>query len=201
MACPRADPALLPLASLHAGKSPWLSAWGRDGARGVGKEPSHPRWDVLLPSAGTAAGFPGRPLQPSAGWGAARGALIRLAALGPAAARPGRPGAVLSPGKKMKVTGTSSGAAPFLSCPIPALPCHRCRRGAERVLPSLPSTGALGCWHCQAVGTVGRPQAQAGSQHGGFPASCKVCTAEMAFLQAAAGEEEKPGWAAVGKER
>lgn len=131
--CPRADPAPLHSPSPHASESPRLLAWGRDRAGGLGKGPSHPRWDTLLPSAGTAAGFPGTPSWPSVGWGAAGGAPIPQAAPGPAAARPGPPGAALSPGKKRKVTGTISRAASFLSCPTIA--ATRKRSGCCRHRP------------------------------------------------------------------
>lgn len=99
---------------------------------------------MLLPSAGTAAGFPGTPLRPSAAWAVAAGAPIRPAAPGPAAARPGPPGAALSPGKKQKVTRTGSRAAPFLPCPTTAASgkhskcCHHSQHGRSR-LPVLPT--------------------------------------------------------------
>lgn len=62
--------------------------------------------DRFLPSAGTAAGFPGTPWQPSAGWGVAGGAPAQQAVLGIAAARPGPPGEAQSPGKKRRVSKT-----------------------------------------------------------------------------------------------
>lgn len=60
--------------------------------------------DLLLPSAGTAAGFPGTPWWPSAGWAVTGGAPTEQAVLGIAAARPGPPGAAQSPGKKRRVS-------------------------------------------------------------------------------------------------
>lgn len=62
--------------------------------------------DTLLPSAGTAAGSPGTPWWPSAGWGAVGAASVQHTVLGIAAARPGPPEAAQSPGKKTKVSKT-----------------------------------------------------------------------------------------------
>lgn len=64
-----------------------------------------------------------------------------------------------------------------------------------------PSTGALGRRPHQAAWPWwdAHKHTQA-PQHGGFPASCNACMAEMAFFQAAIRDKEKLGWVAVGKE-
>lgn len=109
--------ARLPCTPVRAASYQPSAAESRRGGRGA--EP--PRWDSLLPSAGTAAGFPGRPSWPSAGRGAAGAAPTRQAVLGPAAARPAPPGAALFPGKKWQVTRTAAGLPHFCPAP-PSLP-------------------------------------------------------------------------------
>lgn len=84
--------------------------------------------------------------------------------------------------------------APFLSCPaVAAAGKHSrcCRRPPAQALSVAGAVRQCGRWDAH--------EHTQPPQHGGFPASCKACMAEMAFFQAAT-REEKPGWVAVGKE-